>query len=125
MNEHEQQYVTHDLELAWIVYALNMWRHYLFGRIFVLMKNDRGMKYLFDHPWLNVRQKKWMELIREFDFEIKHIKGKENEVAYALNRSVQKMHLAATNVGETDIKERIRTLLKGDKFFNLVREGLQ
>jgi hypothetical protein len=89
------------------------------------MTDHCGLKYLFDQPWLNARQARWMALISEFDFEIKHIKGKENRVADALSRSVQTIHLATTSVGESDIKQRIKTLLQEDKFFNLVREGLQ
>jgi hypothetical protein len=50
LNDHEKCYVTHDLELAAIVHALNMWRHYLLGRIFVLMTYHNGLKYLFDQP---------------------------------------------------------------------------
>lgn len=46
-NEHEKNYVTHDLELATIIHALKMWRHYLLGRIFTLMTNHGGLKYLF------------------------------------------------------------------------------
>jgi len=48
LNEHEINYVTHDLELAAIVHALKMWRHYLLGRRFVLMTNHSGLRYLFD-----------------------------------------------------------------------------
>jgi hypothetical protein len=76
LNENEVNYVTHDLELATIVHALKMWRHYLLGRKFVLMKDHCGLRYLFDQPKLNARQAKWMALLSEFYFEIKHIKGK-------------------------------------------------
>jgi hypothetical protein len=50
LNENEQQYVIHDLDLVVIVHALNMWRHYLLGRRFVLMIDHYGLKYLFDQP---------------------------------------------------------------------------
>jgi hypothetical protein len=53
LNEHEANYVTHDLELAAIVHALKMWRHYLLGRKFVLMTDHYGLRYLFDQPKLN------------------------------------------------------------------------
>jgi hypothetical protein len=76
LNEHEMNYVTRDLELAAIVYALKMWRHYLLGRRFVLMKNHNGLRYLFDQPKLNAIHARWMDLLSEFDFEIKHIKRK-------------------------------------------------
>jgi hypothetical protein len=76
LNEHGINCVTHDLELATIVHALKMWRHYLRGRIFVLITYHSGLRYLFDQPKLNARQSRWMALLSEFDFEIKHIKGK-------------------------------------------------
>ena len=74
LNEHEINYVTHDLDLVVIVHALKMWRHYLLGRIFVLMTDHCGLRHLFDQPKLNARQSRWMDLLSEFDFEIKHIK---------------------------------------------------
>jgi hypothetical protein len=68
LNEHEINYMTHDLELATIVHVLKMWRHYLLGRIFILMKNHCGLRHLFDQPKLNARQARWMALLSEFDF---------------------------------------------------------
>jgi hypothetical protein len=70
LNDHETHYVTRDLELVAIVYAINMWRHYILGRNFVLIADHNGMKYLFGHPKLNSIQAIWMALINEFDFEI-------------------------------------------------------
>jgi len=55
LNKHEQNYVTHDLELTTIIHALKMWRHYLLGRRFVLMSDHSGLRYLFDQPNLNAR----------------------------------------------------------------------
>jgi hypothetical protein len=86
LNEHEINYVTHDLELVDIVHALKMWRNYLLSRIFVLMTDHCRLRHLFDQPKLNVRQARWMDLLSEFDFEIKHIKGKENKVVDALGK---------------------------------------
>ena len=80
---HEKNYATHDLELVAIVHALNMWRHYLIGRKFEIRTYHCGMKYFFDQPTLNARKARWLEFLCEFDFEIKHIKGKENNVADA------------------------------------------
>jgi hypothetical protein len=77
LNEHEINYVTLDLELSAIVHSLKMWRHYLLGRRFVLMPDHSGLRYLFDQPKPNDRKSRWMALLSEFDFEIKHIKGKE------------------------------------------------
>jgi hypothetical protein len=60
LSEHEINYVTHDLELDAIVHALKMWRHYLMGRRFLLMKDQCGLRHLFDQPKLNARQARWM-----------------------------------------------------------------
>lgn len=68
--------MTHDLELAAIVHALKMWRHYLLGRKCILMTDHGGLKYLLDQPKINARQARWLALISEFDFEIKYIKHK-------------------------------------------------
>jgi hypothetical protein len=95
LNEHEINYVTHELELATIVHALKMWRHYVLGRRFVLMIEHCGLRHLFDQSKLNARQARWMTLLSEFDFKIKHIKGKENRVADALNRSIKMIDLVA------------------------------
>jgi len=103
INEHEKKCVTHDLEVAVIMHALNMWRHYLLGRSFILMTYHYGLKYLFEHPILNARHARWMALISDFDFEIIHIKEKENRVVDVLDRIVWNIHLVATSVGESNI----------------------
>ena len=76
LKEHEKNYATHDMELVDIVHVLNMWRHYLMGRIFELRIDHCGLNYLFDQPTLNARQARWLEFLCDFDFEIKHIRGK-------------------------------------------------
>ena len=76
LKEHEQNYATHDLKLVEVVHSLKIWRHYLMGNKFELITNHHGLKYLFKQPNINVRQRIWMELLCEYDFKIKHIKGK-------------------------------------------------
>jgi hypothetical protein len=125
LNEHEVNYVTHDMELAAIVHALKMWRHYLLGRIFVLMTGHSGLRYLFNQPKLNVRQAMWMALLSEFYFEIKHIKGKGNRVDDALSRSTKVFHLAVVSTIESDIKERVKTTQEIDAFFKTVTSYLK
>ena len=68
LKDHKKNYATHELELATIVHALKMWRHYLMGRKFELRTDHYGMKYLFDKPTLNSRQARWMKFLCEFDF---------------------------------------------------------
>ena len=85
LKEHEKNYATHDLELASIINVLKMLQHYLIGRRFLLMSDNICLKYVFDEQNLKTRQAMWLSFLREYDFEIKHIKGKENKVTDALN----------------------------------------
>jgi hypothetical protein len=107
LKEHERNYVTHDLELAAIVHALRKWRHYLMGKRFELRTDHKGLKYLFDQPNLNSRQSRWLEFLREYDFDIKHIKGKENKVADALSRRVHELRATTISMYQTDVKNKI------------------
>ena len=80
------------------------------------MTDHCGLRYLFDQPNLNARKAIWMALLSEFDFEIKHIKGKENRVADALNRSMKTIHLAIVSTCETDVKNIVRNAQEIDSF---------
>jgi hypothetical protein len=113
------------MELHTIVHALKMWRYYLLGRIFVLMKDHSGLRYLFYQPKLNVRQARWMALLSEFDFEIKHIKGNENRVDDALSRSMKVVHLVAVSTSESDIKERVKSAQETYAFFKTMTSYLK
>ena len=86
LKEHEQNYHTNDLELAAIIHALRMWRHYLMGRKFLLKIDNMSLKYLFDQLDLNARQARWLAFLSEYHFELKLIKGKENNVVDALSQ---------------------------------------
>jgi hypothetical protein len=107
LKEHERNYTTHDLELAAIVHSLRKWRHYLMGRRFELRTDHNGLKYLFDQPTLNARQSRWLEFLFKYDFDIKHIKGKENEVVDALSRRVNELHATTISMYRTDVKSII------------------
>jgi len=72
---------------------LKMWRNYLLGRMFVLMSDHSGLRYLFDQRNMNSRQARWSATISEFDFEIMSIKGKENRVVDALSRWIEVNHI--------------------------------
>ena len=103
----EQNYLTHDLELAVIIHALKMRRDYLLGRQFVLISDHIGSRYLFDQLNLNVGKARWLAMISEFDFEIRYIKGKENRVVDSLNRWVKVHFLVAMSSYGTDLQDRI------------------
>jgi hypothetical protein len=104
LKDHEKNYAIHDLELAVIVHALMKWRHYLMGRRFELRTDHNGLKYFFDQPTLNVRQSRWLEFLFEYDFDIKHIKGKENKAVDALSMRVRELHATTISMYQTDIK---------------------
>ena len=91
IKEHEKNYATHDLELAAIVHALKMWRQYLLGRKFELKTNHMSLKYLFEQWNLNAKPTRWMDFVCEFDFEIKHMKGKENKVVDEVENSMSQL----------------------------------
>ena len=72
LKENEKNYATHDLELAAIVHALNMWRHYLMGRRFEVRTNHCGLKYMFDHPTLNARKARLLEFLCSVELASHH-----------------------------------------------------
>jgi hypothetical protein len=74
------------------------------GRRFELRTDHNSLKYLFDHPTLNARQSRWLEFLCEYDFDIKHIKGKENKVADALSRRVHELHTTTISMYQNYIK---------------------
>ena len=81
-----------------------MCRHHLIERKFILIINNKGLKYLLDQPNLNARQARWLAFISEYDFEIQHIKGKENKVVDALSRNAKLNFTAAINIYKTDLE---------------------
>ncbi|KAL0560461.1 hypothetical protein IC582_000866 [Cucumis melo] len=86
LKEHECNYPTHDLELAAVVLALKIWRHYLFGEKCHIFTDHKSLKYIFDQKELNLRQRRWLELIKDYDCTIEYHAGKANVVADALSR---------------------------------------
>ena len=91
LKPHEKNYPTHDLELAAIVFALKIWRHYLYGEKCFIYTDHKSLKYLPSQRELNLRQRRWMELIKDYDFVIDYHTGKANVVADALSRKTVQM----------------------------------
>ena len=79
-------YATHDLELAAIVHALKTWRHYLIGNRCDVYTDHKSLKYIFTQKELNLRQRRWLELIKDHDMKLHYHPGKANVVADALSR---------------------------------------
>nr|ABA98580.1 retrotransposon protein, putative, Ty3-gypsy subclass [Oryza sativa Japonica Group] len=86
LRPHEKNYPTHDIELAAVVHALKIWRHYLFGTRTEVYTDHKSLKYIFTQPDLNMRQRRWLELIKDYDMGIHYHPGKANVVADALSR---------------------------------------
>ena len=86
LRKHERHYPTHDLELAAVVLALKIWRHYLLGNLVHLYTDHKSLKYIFTQDDLNMRQRRWLELIKDYEIEIHYHPGKANVVADALSR---------------------------------------
>ena len=95
------------------------------GRIFEIRTDHYGLKYLFDQPALNARQARWLEFLCEFDFEIKHIKGKENKVADALSRKVQEMDVASLSTCHSDLRQQIVNHTARDEMYVQIKDKLQ
>nr|GFC05642.1 putative reverse transcriptase domain-containing protein [Tanacetum cinerariifolium] len=83
---HEKNYTTHDLELGAIVFALKIWRHYLYGTKCTVFTDHKSLQHILDQKELNMRQRRWLELLSDYDCEIRYHPGKANVVADALSR---------------------------------------
>jgi hypothetical protein len=100
LRPHEINYPTHDLELAAIVHALKIWRHYLMGNHCDIFTDHKSIKYIFTQLELNMRQRRWPELIKGYYLEVHHHPRKANVVAGALSRKVHCNHLKLEPVSE-------------------------
>ena len=89
LKKHKVNYPTHDLELAVVVHALKIWRHYLLGNKVHIFTDHKSLKYIFTQSKLNMRQRRWLELIKDYNLEVHYHPVKANVVADALS---QKSH---------------------------------
>ncbi|GJY88935.1 putative reverse transcriptase domain-containing protein [Tanacetum coccineum] len=83
---HEKNYTTHDLELGSVVFALKIWRHYLYGTKCTVFTDHKSLQHILDQKELNMRQRRWLELLSDYDCDIRYHLGKANVVADALSR---------------------------------------
>ncbi|KAA3465687.1 DNA/RNA polymerases superfamily protein [Gossypium australe] len=88
LRPHEVNYPTHDLELATVVFALKIWRHYLYREKSIVYTDHKSLKYLLTQKDLNLRQCRWIELLKDYDCSIEYHPSKANVVADALSRKV-------------------------------------
>jgi hypothetical protein len=86
LRPHEKNYPTHDLGLVAVVHALKLWRHYLMGNRCNIYTDHKSLKYIFTQSDLNMRQRRLLELIKDYDLEVHYHPGKANVVADPLSR---------------------------------------
>nr|GEZ80302.1 putative reverse transcriptase domain-containing protein [Tanacetum cinerariifolium] len=96
---HERNYTTHDLEFGLVVFALKIWRHYLYRTRCTVFTDHKSLQHILDQKDLNVRQRRWLELLSDYDCDIRYHPGKANVVADALSRT------------ERDVPLRVRALV--------------
>ncbi|GJY69912.1 putative reverse transcriptase domain-containing protein [Tanacetum coccineum] len=80
---HEKNYTTHDLELGAVVFALKFWRHYLYGTKCTVFTDHKSLQHILDQKEMNMRQRRWLELLSDYDFEIRYHPGKANQILEA------------------------------------------
>jgi hypothetical protein len=112
LRQHEEHYPTHDLELAAVVHALKIWRHYLLGNICHVYTDHKSLKYIFTQSELNMRQRRWLELIKDYDLEIHYHPGKANVVADALSHKAS-CHCLTIRTPDTTLCQEMEKLNLG------------
>jgi hypothetical protein len=150
LKKHETNYPTHDIELALVVHALKTWRHYLMGKRCEIFTDHKSLKYIFTQKELNMRQRRWLELIKDYDLSLQYHPGKANVVADALSRKsyvnclstevlpedlckglndlssevVPEGHVASLIVQPT-LMDKIKETQKGDEDIEKIKENLK
>ncbi|KAJ9544849.1 hypothetical protein OSB04_024556 [Centaurea solstitialis] len=125
---HEKNYTTHDLELGAMVFALKIWRHYLYGTKCTIFTDHKSLQHILDQKMLNMRQRRWVELLSDYDCEIKYHPGKANVVADALSRKERVKPTRTRAMGvlvQTSLKSQIlEAQREASKADNLKKETL-
>ena len=145
---HEKNYPTHDLELAAVVHALKIWRHYLIGNKCEIYTDHKSLKYIFTQPDLNLRQRRWLELIKDYNLDLQYHPGKANVVADALGhkahcnalrrrllptelaKELKHLNLQIVSQGTANmlkvqptLEEQIRQAQKEDRYLNTMKRN--
>nr|GEX00282.1 reverse transcriptase domain-containing protein [Tanacetum cinerariifolium] len=126
---HEKNYTTHDLDLGAVVFALMMWRHYRYDTKCVVIIDHRSLQHILNQKELNMRQRRWLELLRDYDCEIRYHLGKANVVADALSRKERskplRVQALVMNIGLNLPKQFSNAQSKARKEENFINEDLQ
>ncbi|GJS86331.1 putative reverse transcriptase domain-containing protein [Tanacetum coccineum] len=108
---HEKNYTTHDLELRAVVFALKIWRHYLYGTKCTVFTDHKSLQHILDQKELNMRQRRWLELLSDYDCDIRYHPRKANVVADALSRKRMRSTVKSLSLRRKKLEPRTdRTL---------------
>ncbi|MCO5566889.1 hypothetical protein L7F22_020572 [Adiantum nelumboides] len=119
LSDAEMRYPTYEKELYAVIHALKKWRHYLYGSKFIAWTDHHSLRYICDQDDLRGRKARWVELMQEFDFEIRYRKGSTNKVADALSRNPEVNALSMAEIS-TDFYLAFRGLYRSDRHFGKV-----
>jgi len=108
LRKHEVNYPTHDLELAAVVHALKIWRHYLLGNLCNIYTNHKSLKFILTQPELNMQHRRWLELIKDYNLQVHYHPGKANVVADALS---QKPHCHSVQIEDPSLSRLMHPLV--------------
>ncbi|GJX38916.1 putative reverse transcriptase domain-containing protein [Tanacetum coccineum] len=113
---HEKNYTTHDLELRAVVFALKIWRHYLYGTKCTVFTDHKSLQHILDQKELNMRQRRWLELLSDCDCVIRYPPGKANVVADAFRarkrtRNTLEFELILHKMRETDPWDKLARMI--------------
>jgi hypothetical protein len=111
LRHHEKRYPTHDLELAAVVMALQTWHHYLLGNVVHIYTEHKSLKYIFTQPDLNMRQWRWLELIKDYELEVHYHPGKTNVMADALSHKAHYNCLSAVHWTREESSTRVLPII--------------
>ncbi|GJV96529.1 putative reverse transcriptase domain-containing protein [Tanacetum coccineum] len=107
---YKKNYTTHDLELGAVVFAVKIWRHYLYGTKCVVFTDHKSLQHILNQKELNMRQRRWIELLSDYDYKIRYHPGKANIVADALSRKERKEVIKVENIEAKDIGAMLKRL---------------
>ncbi|GKC79566.1 putative reverse transcriptase domain-containing protein [Tanacetum coccineum] len=125
---HEKNYNTHDLELGSVVFALKIWRHYLYRTRYTVFTDHKSLQHILNYKELNMRQHRWLELLSDYNYDIRYHLGKANVVADALSRKERieplRVRALVMTIGLDLPKRILEAQMEAQKPKNLVNEDV-